>query len=90
MLAGLCGGCAAFAQSSDDGKKAWFTETQYYSSGVNNEGQAIIFVDQCKPYEIWTPKTGEIKTIGGISAGNGIGGLGRYSDDGARISAVMY
>lgn len=37
MLAGFCGGCAVFAQSGDDGKKAWFTETQYYSSGVNNE-----------------------------------------------------
>ena len=45
MLAGFCGGCAVFAQSGDDGKKAWFTETQYYSSGVNNEGQAIVFVD---------------------------------------------
>lgn len=90
MLAGLCGGCAAFAQSGDDGMKAWFTETQYYSSGVNNEGQAIIFDDQCKPYEIWTPMTGEIKTIGGVSAGNGVGGLGRYSDNGSRIAAVMY
>ena len=38
MLAGLCGGCVAFAQSGDDGKKAWFTEGEYYSSGVNNEG----------------------------------------------------
>lgn len=90
MLAGFCGGCAVFAQSGDDGKKAWFTETQYYSSGVNNEGQAIVFVDQGKPYEIWTPTTGDIKTIGGISAGNGVGGLGRYSDDGASIAAVMH
>lgn len=90
MLAGFCGGCAVFAQSGDDGKKAWFTETQYYSSGVNNEGQAIVFVDQGKPYEIWTPTTGDIKTIGGISAGNGVGGLGRYSDYGASIAAVMH
>lgn len=90
MLAGLCGGCAAFAQSGDDGKKAWFTEGEYYSSGVNNEGQAIVFAGQCKPYEIWTPKTGEVKTIGGTSAGSGIGGLGRYSDDGTKVAAVMY
>lgn len=90
MLAGFCGGCAVFAQSGDVGKKAWFTETEYYSSGVNNEGQAIIFSAQCMPYEIWTPKTGKIETIGGMSAGNGVGGLGRYSDDGTKIAAVMY
>ena len=57
---------------------------------MNNEGQAIIFSAQCMPYEIWTPKTGKIETIGGMSAGNGVGGLGRYSDDGTKIAAVMY
>ena len=91
MLAGLYGGGMMMAQNGNGSeKRAWFTESQYVSTSVNNKGQAVIFVNQNEPYEIWTPQTGEIKTIGGISAGNNIGGVGSFTDDGKTVSAVMF
>lgn len=90
MLTGLCGCGMAVAQNDDGQEKRFYvTESQFFSSSVNNEGQAIIYSDQNQPYNIWTPQTGEIKEIGGISAGNGIGGVGSFSDNGTKISAVM-
>lgn len=91
LLIALCGTfTVAWAQNEETGQRAWFTESQYSSSSVNNDGEAIIFKDQNEPYEIWNPHTGDINLIGGISAGNNVGGLGRFSDDGKYVSAVMY
>lgn len=91
LLMALCGtAAAALAQENETSQRAWFTEIESYATSVNNDGQAIIFKQQRKPYEIWTPRTGERKIIGGESAGSGVGGLGSFSDDGSRVSAVKY
>lgn len=91
LLIAFCGTfTVAWAQNEETGQSAWFTESQYFSSSVNNEGEAIIFKDQMQPYEIWNPRTGERNEIGGTAAGNGVGGLGTFSDDGSLVSAVRY
>lgn len=87
---GLCAAGVMQAQETQDEKRIWVSEWQYYTSSVNNNGEAIGFVDQCSPYEIWIPQMGERIEIGGISAGNGIGGLGSFSDDGRLVSGVRY
>lgn len=88
LLPCLYGG-VLLAQNSDANKRIWFTEREYYSTSVNNEGEALVHRQICEPIEIWTPKTGEYKNIGGIAAGNGIGGIARFSDDGRKISSTM-
>lgn len=91
LFIALCGTCAAvWAQDGNTGKKAWFTETQYVPSSVNNNGEAIIYDNQSAPYEIWNPITDKRTVIGGVAAGNGVGGLGRFSEDGKKVAAVMY
>lgn len=91
LLIALCGTfTVAWAQNEEIGQSAWFTESQYFSSSVNNEGEAIVFKNQMQPYEIWNPRTGERTEIGGTAAGNGVGGLGTFSDDGSLVSAVRY
>lgn len=87
---GLCAAGVMQAQEAQDEKRIWISESQYFTSSVNNNGEAIGYVDQVSPYEIWIPQMGERIEIGGISAGNGIGGLGRFSDDGNLISGVRY
>ena len=42
------------------------------------------------PYNIWNPRTGEMKEIGGVGPGNNVGGAGRFSDDAKTVSAVMH
>lgn len=87
----LCGtAAAALAQENETSQRAWFTDIQSFASSVNNDGQAIIYKDQTRPYEIWNPRTGERTEIGGAAAGNGIGGIGSFSDDGSLVSAVRY
>lgn len=87
----LCGTAAsALAQENETSQRAWFTDIQSFASSVNNDGQAIIYKDQTRPYEIWNPRTGERTEIGGAAAGNGIGGIGSFSDDGSLVSAVRY
>lgn len=91
MLAGLYGYGMATAQNNDSQEKSfWATDTQFTSWSVNNEGQAVISNNWNDPYNIWTPQTGEIKEIGGVSAGNNVGGIGAFADDGKTIGAVMY
>lgn len=91
LLIALCGTfTVAWAQDEETGQRAWFTESQYFSSSVNNDGEAIVFKNQMEPYEIWNPRTGERTEIGGTAAGNGVGGLGTFSDDGSLVSAVRY
>lgn len=41
------------------------------------------------PYYLWNPGTGELTEIGGVSAGEGIGGVARFTDDGKKVAAVM-
>lgn len=70
--------------------QVYVTGDQYFSGGVNNDGEVLIYDDICVPYNIWKPKTdiNNITEIGGISAGNGIGGQARWTDDGRFVTGV--
>lgn len=54
----------------------------YSATGVTNEGLVVVAGDQNTARYLWNPFTDEYTYIGGISAGNGVGGLGRISEDG--------
>lgn len=60
----------------------WVSEDQYTATSVTNEGIAVVSGDQNSPRYLWNPYTDEYTYIGGISGGNGVGGLGRISEDG--------
>lgn len=87
FLMSCCYVSMAFAQSQSE--RSWFTERQYFSTSVNNEGEALVHSDQCQPIEIWNPRTNDYKQIGGVASGNGIGGVASFSDDGKKISSTM-
>lgn len=80
LLAPLCflGILASNAQLYMTSHTASFT-------GVSNDGIAVGSTDQNTPYFLWNPFTGESTPIGGISAGNGLGGTARISDDGKYV-----
>lgn len=46
--------------------------------------------NQCSPYNIWKPKNdiNDITEIGGISAGNGIGGEAKWTEDGKFVTGT--
>lgn len=54
---------------------------------VNNDGVAVGTPFQCCPYYLWNPEENSITEIGGISAGQGIGGVSRFTDDGKTVAA---
>lgn len=89
MLAGLYGGGMMMAQSGGSEDRVWFTDREYSTTGVTNEGMAVMFETWNTPYELWNPRTGEQTVIGGVGPGNNVGGAGRFSDDGKTVSAVM-
>lgn len=71
---------------------------QFYTPGgepipnvtsVTNEGIAVGYNDQNQPFYIWDAVNDTQKLIGGISAGQGIGGVPRFSADGKLIAAPM-
>lgn len=66
------------------------TDGQYQPYGVTNDGVVVVggmnFND---PYYLWTPEEDDIFMIGGVTAGNGIGGVARFTDDGRKVAAVM-
>lgn len=70
--------------------QVYVTESQFFSTGVNNDGEVLIMNNRCSPYNIWKPKNdiGDITEIGGISAGNGIGGEGKWTDDGKFVTGT--
>lgn len=70
-----------FANSSV--AQVYVTESQFFANGVNNNGEVLIYSNQCTPYNIWRPKNriDDITEIGGISAGNGIGGAPKWTED---------
>ena len=69
-------------------QRVYVTEGQQFTTDVTNEGVAVVSSDQCQPYFLWDPITNEYTMIGGISAGNGIGGVARFSPDEKRVYAV--
>lgn len=88
-LAGICGGGFATAQSNNEEKRVWFTDREYSTTGVTNDGIAVMYETWNSPYNIWNPRTGEIKEIGGVGPGNNVGGVGRFNDEAKTVSAVM-
>ncbi len=60
------------------------------ATGVSNQGLLAGSEAQATPYYIWNPDTNDFYPIGGVSAGNGIGGSARFSADGAFISGTNY
>ncbi len=58
-------------------------------TSVTNEGVAVGCNDQCQPFYIWDAVNNTQKLIGGISAGQGVGGVPRFSGDGKFIAAPM-
>lgn len=89
-LAGVCGTGAAMAQSTNQEQRVWFTDREYSTTGVTNDGVAVMFETWNTPYIIWNPYTGEMNEIGGVGPGNNVGGAGRFSDDAKTVSAVMH
>lgn len=72
-------------------ERAWYiSEPKTSATSVTNEGLAVFAGEQNTPFNIWNPRTGEVKEIGGISAGQGIGGCAAFSLDGSLISAPAY
>lgn len=59
-------------------------------TGVSNEGIMVGYYEQMSPYYLWNPATGEQKEIGGVSAGNGVGGSATFSADGKYLSGSVY
>lgn len=58
-------------------------------TSVTNEGVAVGYDDQNCPFYIWDAVNDTQKFIGGISAGQGVGGVPRFSGDGKLIAAPM-
>lgn len=81
IAVGVLGASSLNAQLYVTPKQATFT-------GVSNEGIAIGSADQNEPFILWNPVTGETTGVGGISSGNGIGGVGRITADGRTVFAT--
>ncbi|MGN0237081.1 MAG: T9SS type A sorting domain-containing protein [Lepagella sp.] len=58
-------------------------------ASVTNEGVAVGYQDQNCPFYTWDPYTNEYVNIGGISAGQGVGGNPHFSGDGKLIAGPM-
>lgn len=61
------------------------------AEGVSNDGVAVCIYGENTPYYLWdSQKSGEKPVaIGGISAGNGVGGWGTISADGRYVSGTL-
>lgn len=69
--------------------------TKMNVTGVNNDGVAVGYPDLNTPYYLWRAvekgpdqSAEDLELIGGMGPGDGIGGHGRFSDDGKLVSAV--
>lgn len=58
-------------------------------TSVTNEGVAVGYNDQNMPFYIWDAVNNTQKLIGGISAGQGVGGVPRFDESGKLIAAPM-
>ena len=58
--------------------------------GVNNDGLVVGTPSQNTPFYLWNPADGSVEKIGGISAGEGVGGVASFTDDGKTIAANTY
>ena len=71
----------------------YISDVRFDANGVNNDGIVVGSQDQNMPILLWDAKKGgdasAFTNIGGISAGQGIGGVARFSGDGKFVSAPM-
>lgn len=67
----------------------YLTGEKFHPTGVSNDGLVVGTADQFRPYKLWNPWTGSLTEIGGISAGNGVGGDARFTNDGKLITGAM-
>lgn len=58
-------------------------------TSVTNEGVAVGYNDQNQPFYTWDAVNDTQKLIGGISAGQGVGGVPRFDEAGKLIAAPM-
>lgn len=70
-------------------QKVFVTEGQYFITDVTNEGVAVVHPDQASPHYLWDAHNGTYRYIGGVSSGNGVGGVARFTPDGKRVFATM-
>lgn len=82
-LAILCAVNCLFAQVT-------LLEEAFSPTGVSNEGIVVGSYNPLSPYILWNPNGGSMKEIGGVSAGEGIGGKAQFSADGKFLSGTMY
>ncbi|MGI6222691.1 MAG: T9SS type A sorting domain-containing protein [Prevotella sp.] len=68
----------------------YFTSDLPSLSSVTNDGRVVGTTGQNKPFQIWNYKDNTLVEIGGCSAGQGVGGQARFSDDGSFIVGPMY
>ena len=85
-MLGLCVAGAASAQ-------IYISDVRFDANGVNNDGIVVGSQDQNMPILLWDAKKGgdesTFTNICGISAGQGIGGVARFSGDGKFVTAPM-
>ena len=81
----------AFAAATGIGQAQVYITTDLYGLyGVTNEGVAVGSPqDYNKPFYLWNVKTDDIVEIGGVSAGQGVGGKPRFSEDGKFVCGAM-
>lgn len=65
-------------------------DVNFTPTGISNEGTVVGYYEQTSPYYLWNPESGNTTEIGGVSAGNGVGGMAKFSADGKYISGTMY
>ncbi len=82
MLAVICS--IAFGQSYKI-KPSYMTV-----NGVSNGGMVSGNEEWAGPYLLWNPDTDQVINIGGVAAGDGVGGVARFSADGMYLSGSAY
>jgi len=64
-------------------------EENFTPTGVSNDGMVVGYYGQASSYFLWNTESDDMKEIGGISAGNGFGGMMQFSADGKYLSGSM-
>lgn len=64
-------------------------EGNFNASGVSDEGVVVGHTGENTPYCLWDSRSGSFRQIGGLSAGNGVGGWGSISADGRYVSGSV-
>lgn len=61
-------------------------EGNFNATGVSDEGVVVGHIGENSPYYLWDTRSGSFQKIGGLSAGNNVGGWGSISADGRYVS----